>query len=756
MPTVLDAVTPSDLKQAVAAQFPHLSDGSQQDAQEFLSSLLSCLSEELKRSPIHQEGMGDADLLSPSVFARFASFSRSSELTSSSKASQDVAVTINDSDGRPDTVVAKEWWIAHLLREPSIITALFCGQFKSVLRCSHCGNTSTRFEPFSSLQLPLVDETAMLSPRKKPQRTDVVVVLHFLGHQTPRRLVVTSGLDWTIEQLLIKLQETHATFSTAGHRQDHVAVQLNGACIDAVLDPDALLVTLPTPINVFELEYQTLASQTSTPTPFVVNERVLLQETPERWIRAVITRVDDSHVNCTPRSPVGSQSLPPLRYHVCLDENVHRRQVIVYGQELRPITDDRFLFLRFVHRHRGLVPFYATSPFRPMLVGVPFIHRIPASKATGKALYRAIYYRLSRYSEGSKWSQRAFVLRRVSCDGKCCDRCHWTTNCTGCPIDRSDESPLDLEIDETIAIDWAEVNSTGISSPGDNEDDWWVMMTEVEDDPSYTTYRESQTQGLAKSLKMLCAEEKLEARCSRCETQDTHSETAESTDQRQDTPRGFQIHTKSLTLWSLPAILVIQLKRFELVDDGGFSWQRLNHSIDFPINVLDLSPFLAASEASQDSGRDAAQVTKAEAFLKARLQFPTDTASRDSTSYRLYGIVHHMGDLGGGHYTAHVRHPESGDWWLVDDATVTPARVDQLSPSSSAYLLFYVRDDVDSCMEGTLLSPRHQIPTEWYPPQHGATRVSDHVIEQLWNQLKTPAMSSKPLGQPNENKCVMM
>ena len=40
-----------------------------------------------------------------------------------------------DSDGRPDVLVADEWWRSFLKRDLSIITQLFYGQFKSLTTC---------------------------------------------------------------------------------------------------------------------------------------------------------------------------------------------------------------------------------------------------------------------------------------------------------------------------------------------------------------------------------------------------------------------------------------------------------------------------------------------------------------------------------------------------------------------------------------------------------------------------------------------
>jgi ubiquitin carboxyl-terminal hydrolase 6/32 len=63
-----------------------------------------------------------------------------------------------DSDNRPDATLADIWWTNHLLRDLSVVQAIFTGQFKSVMTCQ-CGYTSARFEPFNFLPVPLPAET---------------------------------------------------------------------------------------------------------------------------------------------------------------------------------------------------------------------------------------------------------------------------------------------------------------------------------------------------------------------------------------------------------------------------------------------------------------------------------------------------------------------------------------------------------------------------------------------------------------------
>ncbi|XP_074943438.1 ubiquitin carboxyl-terminal hydrolase 45 isoform X4 [Phalacrocorax aristotelis] len=142
---------------------------------------------------------------------------------------------------------------------------------------------------------------------------------------------------------------------------------------------------------------------------------------------------------------------------------------------------------------------------------------------------------------------------------------------------------------------------------------------------------------------------------------------------------------KQLLISSVPAILILHLKRFH---QAGLSLRKVNRHVDFPL-VLDLAPFCSASCKNVTDG--------------ARVL------------YSLYGIVEHSGSMRGGHYAAYVKvrtpskklleHISStknvlglkeavgasgGQWVYVSDAHV------QMVPESrvlnaQAYLLFYER-----------------------------------------------------------------
>lgn len=56
------------------------------------------------------------------------------------------------------------------------------------------------------------------------------------------------------------------------------------------------------------------------------------------------------------------------------------------------------------------------------------------------------------------------------------------------------------------------------------------------------------------------------------------------------------------------------------------------------------------------------------------------------TTYRLLGIICHIGSFLGGHYIAYVRRGEQ--WYLCDDARVVAVSTETVS-QSEAYVLFY-------------------------------------------------------------------
>jgi ubiquitin carboxyl-terminal hydrolase 8 len=107
---------------------------------------------------------------------------------------------------------------------------------------------------------------------------------------------------------------------------------------------------------------------------------------------------------------------------------------------------------------------------------------------------------------------------------------------------------------------------------------------------------------------------------------------------------------QTIVFWSLPEILVLDLKRF--TPDG--------RKIQVPLNIetdeLDLSKFV-------------------------------EGYGKEQYKYELYGVCNHSGGTLGGHYTATIR-VTNNEWYLFNDTNVSKIEFDGKN-NTSGYCLFY-------------------------------------------------------------------
>ena len=107
---------------------------------------------------------------------------------------------------------------------------------------------------------------------------------------------------------------------------------------------------------------------------------------------------------------------------------------------------------------------------------------------------------------------------------------------------------------------------------------------------------------------------------------------------------------KNLIFWSLPSVLVIDIKRFN-------SSNRKNQIlVDFPLTNLNLSKYVIGY-------------------------------NKETFVYDLYGVCNHSGSVLGGHYTSFVKNAND-KWYHYNDASVSEIQESQLL-TSKAYCFFY-------------------------------------------------------------------
>lgn len=112
------------------------------------------------------------------------------------------------------------------------------------------------------------------------------------------------------------------------------------------------------------------------------------------------------------------------------------------------------------------------------------------------------------------------------------------------------------------------------------------------------------------------------------------------------------------SIWTLPNILIIVLKRFKWTwTPLGYKNSKINTHINYPINDLDLSKYVSLLTGT-------------------------------STKYNLYAVTNHVGDANSGHYYAYCHNELKNKWYQFDDTCVTELN-DYAIVNQNAYILFY-------------------------------------------------------------------
>lgn len=123
----------------------------------------------------------------------------------------------------------------------------------------------------------------------------------------------------------------------------------------------------------------------------------------------------------------------------------------------------------------------------------------------------------------------------------------------------------------------------------------------------------------------------------------------DKTKQKEDVKRG-------IVFWSLPDILIIDLKRW------GMNGRKLNKIIDVPVDNADFTKYVKGYCAS-------------------------------SYMYDLYGICNHSGNSMGGHYTAYIKNANN-KWYDCNDTMIKEINKDKLI-SEKSYCFFYRKKSIN-------------------------------------------------------------
>ncbi|XP_058532135.1 ubiquitin carboxyl-terminal hydrolase 43 isoform X3 [Ochotona princeps] len=132
--------------------------------------------------------------------------------------------------------------------------------------------------------------------------------------------------------------------------------------------------------------------------------------------------------------------------------------------------------------------------------------------------------------------------------------------------------------------------------------------------------------------------------------------------------------TVKLSLWTLPDILIIHLKRFCQV---GEKRNKLSTLVKFPLSGLNMAPHMAQSSSVGPTPPGPGPWPSWKQPTCLPTTYPLDFL------YDLYAVCNHHGSL-----QAYCRNSLDGRWYNYDDSTVEPLREDEVS-TRGAYILFY-------------------------------------------------------------------
>ncbi|XP_029311832.1 LOW QUALITY PROTEIN: ubiquitin carboxyl-terminal hydrolase 31-like [Cottoperca gobio] len=133
-----------------------------------------------------------------------------------------------------------------------------------------------------------------------------------------------------------------------------------------------------------------------------------------------------------------------------------------------------------------------------------------------------------------------------------------------------------------------------------------------------------------------------------------------------------------LSLWTLPDILILHLKRFRQDGDRRMKMQNM---VKFPLTGMDMAPHMV--KRSQSSWSLPSH------WSPWRRPYGMGRDPEDYL-YDLYAVCNHHGTMQGGHYTAHCKNSIDGQWYCFDDSDVQPIAEDEVC-KQTGYILFYQR-----------------------------------------------------------------
>ena len=681
-------------------------------------------------------------------------------------------VEIKDSDGRPDDVVANEWWDNHLRRDNSIVQTLFAGQFKSKVQCAACGYISNRFEPFTMLQVPL--------PLPSEVTIEIVIVFCGSNKQSLRlglRLKKGNSSPFHIKKAIESMDSDIPNYLKPNGQPLKSKDMVIGYCrsvrqIDKILRDDESIrlgstkvisnrnpyICYHSPVNDKKRYLSTVGFKTGLYIDIAFKKNIVklgriekIYDEDDQILDVEFDNDDeikqiygDDKQNAQKGDEVNDNNDNSDSYDEDEGEELYISKTINVNMV---IPDPTVLY--FINRVQYNRKYYFGVEKAINMVDRPFLLRLITTSTTCKELYKIIYEhsqqiipanlrkdkidldidytKISGTDDDLETNYDAaatvkndtgimnqlqekygFSLHFVDMDyntyrrnhypGLSCPNCPWTDRCQGCLITDVENIYLNKTFRKksiTIAIQWNENNSNTYIRKSTSKIEGAKFRQPIKHESiNRCDALDNKRLSIYECINKYCKEEKMDGKdqvyCSKC--------------------KEHQDHTKQVTLYRPPPVLIIHLKRFKFTQRHG---EKISTQVNFPINGLDLSfaysdkpkdpipldltwweylggKYDANRSVERTNDDDEEEVETKQENMKDEEKMVIE---KDNFVYDCVGVVNHFGGTSGGHYVAYAKNSYDNKWRQFDDSRVRVISRSEVV-SRNAYIMFYVRRDL--------------------------------------------------------------
>ena len=549
--------------------------------------------------------------------------------------------------------IDSDGWKGYCAKENSLVRELFHGQLKSTLKCCKCSFKSATFDPFCLLNLPIpVEEVNVNGNINDPiasiymrDVTDININIGDatninMGDTTNTNMGDTTNISSEISTTISSEISTNMSSAISTNISSEISTNCSSTVSKNISTTDSTIIStnFTTPFSICCYNESVLNVESS----YLIIKKTFLNSNDFNSSRHLIIDFARGHEGIR---EVGS-NLPSFE-----ELNNPEKVFIVYKADFSPENTNTFL-ITFTDKNGKKIGFPIL--IKALLDEVSFTLESFVKKFLNEKI-RNIYKfrfpsRLELFDENvqliSSNLNDHFKIKDVEYprnqDGN-------SVQLIGKEIEILDTVNNQIIFSLAIGDDFNELFDQICN---DESEDYRDIDTDINDDIKYSgiedddnTKLETKTPTLKDCFDRLCSIEYL-------------SEEDNWTCERCKIPVRAE---KQLQIWRLPEILICHLKRFSYGGSGGGT--KINTAIDFELEI------------------DLIDVIEEE-------------SPKQSVKFELFAISQHFGSLNYGHYTAIIKHYNSGKWFRADDGTVSVLEddwFDDVKVKESAYVLFYRR-----------------------------------------------------------------